>query len=1000
MSDNTYEIDVVLNSLDLGQASNKFKTDLQNLTTTLQQESDVAFTGVGKSMKGSLSKGLGKANVYVEIALQLAKIGQEAYEFQVEFEGSMRKVQAISKETQNDFDGMSEKILNLSANSSVSAIDLANAYRKVVEAGYDGADGFNILENSLKLSTIGVADIGTAIYSVTSMLEYFELDASHAGSIAAAMFETIKNGDVTFDELAGNLNAHAQLVKQNLEANLGAVESLDKAYETVMDSTSNKWTEVGNKWKRAISPLGKVLNEVSGDIAEALNYLLTNTQTDIIDPGAKKIVDNLVGSISTLSDKESKLEAIKSKINELNADSEANDMSVSALEDSRDGWFVRTLDYLGSGNMGKLPKDYVIKQQQKTFNEDTEINKLAVKHLLDLYEKVKQAEDKANAGGLENKTRSLNHMLADLNKLKGELGEGTEEHYLDTLSKMEEVRDEIREYYQNIRDSQEVDPIDPIEPISTNEAIEDAFGIQKKITEETVKQEFQSEKLTKWAEKRRKAAQKEADAIKEENDQSMKQEVFAENLQETLKIAKQIGDAFSEWGGAFGDIGGMISGIAGEAENLQTVLDKDASSTDKTVAAIQAGIKLVSIVANSAAERRKAEREFRNSIIQQEREYKLLGNDKIRTQYEESSNIFSTNYKAKLESGIGALSDANTNYLASLNELSDGRAKKGLKNANNWKNIGAGVGAGAAIGTAIVPVVGTVIGGVVGGLVGLFGGKKKKNKYEDLLTLYPELIDKNVDGQKKLNVELAKTLIDQKLVNDETAKSLQNAIDWSEQLEEAQKQLNDTISELAGDLGNNLADALVGAFENGEDAAKAFGDSVSNTLENVISKLLFDEVFADSLENLQTGMQESFEPKGDGTWVDDLGLFFEQSPELIKRFYEGLENAQDEAGEYGLNLFGPDSSSQPGLKGAVRRELTEETAGELAGIFRRSSDDIRKQGELMIESNNTLTSIAFNTGQTADNTAQTVNELKTVVLELQAINSNTKPTQTGRDLGV
>ncbi|MFK5283717.1 hypothetical protein ACI3PL_29490, partial [Lacticaseibacillus paracasei] len=51
--------------------------------------------------------------------------------------------------------------------------------------------------------------------------------------------------------------------------------------------------------------------------ADFLNDLLTNEKADIIDPGAKKIVDQTATSIANLATKEEKLTAIIKKINEL-----------------------------------------------------------------------------------------------------------------------------------------------------------------------------------------------------------------------------------------------------------------------------------------------------------------------------------------------------------------------------------------------------------------------------------------------------------------------------------------------------------------------------------------------------------------------------------------------------------------------------------------------------------------------------------------------------------
>ena len=67
--------------------------------------------------------------------------------------------------------------------------------------------------------------------------------------------------------------------------------------------------------------------------------------------------------------------------------------------------------------------------------------------------------------------------------------------------------------------------------------------------------------------------------------------------------------------------------------------------------------------------------------------------------------------------------------------------------------------------------------------------------------------------------------------------------EFQERYAEAGRQIEDIIAEItksitqtsAGDLANELKDALIEAFESGEDAAKVFGDVADNVLKNAVS---------------------------------------------------------------------------------------------------------------------------------------------------------------------
>jgi len=407
-------------------------------------------------------------------------------------------------------------------------------------------------------------------------------------------------------------------------------------------------------------------------------------------------------------------------------------------------------------------------------------------------------------------------------------------------------------------------------------------------------------------------------------------------------LAGDLGQAMEGVNGGLGRTGRLLAGLASSADLVTVSFDKTSSSADKIAAGVQGVINLVSLLTSSAKERREAEEEYYRSMIAQQQAYNVALNDQIGLQSELSENVFVTNYEGRLRDGIAKMAAANTAYQKALGLLATGKAKTGQGNVIDWTKVGSGASSGAAAGAAIgsiVPVIGTavgaVVGGVVGAVVGLFGGKKKQDEFGSLLATYPTLIRKTKDGVDELNVELAQTLLDQNLVDEATKQLLQSTIDWTEQIKEAREQIRGIISELAGQLGNSLRENLVEAFQDGTDAAIAFGESVSDVLEDVLSQLIFNQVFSAQFDELQKEMEDSFGPGGDGSWIDDFGRFFGKADELTKLFNDGLASAQNAAAQYGLNIFKPTNTTSANpqasaLSGSIKG-VTEETASVLAG---------------------------------------------------------------------
>lgn len=119
------------------------------------------------------------------------------------------------------------------------------------------------------------------------------------------------------------------------------------------------------------------------------------------------------------------------------------------------------------------------------------------------------------------------------------------------------------------------------------------------------------------------------------------------------------------------------------------------------------------------------------------------------------------------------------------------------------------------------------------------------------------------------------------------------------------------------------------------------------------------------------------------------GMLSDKEAEDINKTTDELVNsvmAKWKDATAGLDLG--QMGSAAGLSGAIRRELTEETAGELAGLYRKMSDDGRMSRDYLKTGTEHLAGIE-------KNTYDTVEQLTIAVSELKTISSNTKPAYSG-----
>lgn len=415
------------------------------------------------------------------------------------------------------------------------------------------------------------------------------------------------------------------------------------------------------------------------------------------------------------------------------------------------------------------------------------------------------------------------------------------------------------------------------------------------------------------------------------------------------------------------DMADLIDGlrnVGGELEGIFKIIDDSASTDEKIMTGISGAIGLADLIISSAARRKNAETEYYNSVIAQQKEYNRLLNEQLRTTESASENVFTDDYINQIEKGIEALKDANDSYQESLAALVDGQAVAGQRDAVDWNSVLSGAGSGAAIGAAIggpFALVTGAIGAVVGGLVGLFAGASREETFTALLGEYPELIRMSEDGVASLNEELARTLVGQELVNEATAVLLEDALAWTEQIRAAKEQIAEVVDTLAGSLGDNLRNSLVDAFQSGEDAAVAMGNTISQVLEDVLAQMIFDQIFAEQFKNLQEQMTASFGAGGDRTWQDDFARFFQEAEGLTEMFNQQLADARDIAQNNGFDIFGQDQSNREGLSGAITN-ITEDTANLLAGYLNALRIDVREGLNINVQSMQYLAQITINTG--------------------------------------
>lgn len=262
--------------------------------------------------------------------------------------------------------------------------------------------------------------------------------------------------------------------------------------------------------------------------------------------------------------------------------------------------------------------------------------------------------------------------------------------------------------------------------------------------------------------------------------------------------------------------------------------------------------------------------------------------------------------------------------------------------------------------------------------------KKHKEQIEILSNAYKQLewqINKALGGEVYKNQQAAIRNMQQQqahlygMINDERSKKHTDngkIREYQEQISELSRSIQDMLDEIANDLvqtnakdfSSSLAENLVGAFEKGESAAKAFEDTVNEVLKNAIvnqlKKKFLEQQLQGALDNLTNSM---------GYWNGDDFVFDGLTDSEIAAFKAKVQAAANNFNQ-ALGIYSDlfkdltdEEDADTSLTGAVKG-VSEETASLVAGqmnavrINQLECKDILRQQLLVL--NTIAANTAFN----------------------------------------
>ena len=372
-------------------------------------------------------------------------------------------------------------------------------------------------------------------------------------------------------------------------------------------------------------------------------------------------------------------------------------------------------------------------------------------------------------------------------------------------------------------------------------------------------------------------------------------EASAEVAGEVGKIAGGLSKMFEEMGNdsmaeAMGTVEDVMNGVSNIAKGFA-----NGGVVGGVMAAVSEAIGIIGKAFSASARHRAALDAIMKERIAQQQAYNLLLMQEALL-YERGTTAFGTDRYGKATNAIHVMKQAAEEF------------EKAWKKANDIK--------------------------VVTGhkKTGLFGWGKGKDTYSSLLSEYPKLLDAN----GKFNISLAESILKTRKMSDASKEALQHLIDLAKQQEEAFKEIRNYLTDIFGELGNTITNALVDAFRSGTDAGKAMVESVGRMLEKLGADMVYSAVLQKYFLKAQKDMEK---------YATDEHLSEEERFAAYARILDRLtadvsadsgkaasllEYFKKKAKEYGIDIFG--GAAQQGRAGSLET-MTQAQGTKLEGLM-------------------------------------------------------------------
>ena len=191
-----------------------------------------------------------------------------------------------------------------------------------------------------------------------------------------------------------------------------------------------------------------------------------------------------------------------------------------------------------------------------------------------------------------------------------------------------------------------------------------------------------------------------------------------------------------------------------------------------------------------------------------------------------------------------------------------------------------------------------------------------------------------VKANGHLNLELAKSIVQTRQFEGDGKKTFEALIKKEEQYQEALKKMDEYLGGIFGNYGDEVINAVVDAFNKGEDAAKAFGDTTSKVMQQMVKDMMQASILQPILKEQAEKVKRAFESGDNNTMLKAAAQATKEIQSAQGRLKDTYAQLSDELKKEGIDLS-TEGDKREGMKRGIAtasQESVDENNGRLTAI--------------------------------------------------------------------